>query len=180
MPANCGHCYLKRIMEIKNIFDETVNVTDLYAAIEETNKLLGFARDTVKKQKVPAPIYIERGDKKATLVSYHSHKLKELMKLLPITPYPDWLFVGVYPCCYVYCDKRKEENRDFKEVLRLFYSPLHIKITAANKKAYPDVLELAKVDLKRLKMRFNEPLEISATGQTTGLSLSASPDVVVK
>jgi hypothetical protein len=167
-------------MYIKDIFGGTIEVTDLIAAIKQADKDLGFAREAAKQAGgYPNVRFIKRNGIQHSMAAYHSHILKELLKLLPPIEIPDWLFVGVFPTCYVYADKRTEENRDYKTILRLFYNPLRIEIKAANMKAYPDVLELAKEKLKRLQMRVNEPLEVSATGQTTGLSLSKGPDVVI-
>lgn len=164
-------------MEIKNIFGEPIKVTDLGLAIKEANTCLGFALEAVKESNHPVR-FIARGDKQVTLVRYHSHMLNELLKLKPTITYPDWCFVGGFPTCISFCDKRKQEHGDYKTILRLFYSPLRIEIKADNMRFYPDILELAKEKLKRLQARVNEPLIVTASGQTTGLSLSTGPDVV--
>jgi hypothetical protein len=167
-------------MQIKDIFGDVIEVTDLNAAIEQANTCLGFAREAAKQSGgFPNVKFMERNGVKHSIVAYHSCMLKELIKLWPVIEQPDWLLICCFVTCYSYCDKRKEVNRDYKTILRLFYNPLRIEITEANKKAYPDVLELAKQKLKRLQMRVNEPLEISASGQTTGLALSSGPDVVI-
>lgn len=166
-------------MEIKNIFEETIEVTDLYGAIREANKDLGNARTAYHVNKGIHTMYIKKDGKKFTLVEHHSHILNELLKLLPTIQYPDWCFVGCWPSCLSYCDKRKEENGDYKSILRLFFSPLRIEIKEENKKAYPEILELASEQLYRLQLRVNEPLIVTTSGQTTGLMLSTGPDVVI-
>jgi hypothetical protein len=168
-------------MHIKDIFGDVIKVTDLNAAIEQADASLGYARDAWRQSGgYPNVKFTEKNGVKHTLVAYHSHMVKELLKLLPPMPHPEWLLICGFPTCYSYCDKRKEENNDYKSVLRLFYNPLRIEITEANKKAYPEVLELAKQHLKRLQMRVNEPLEVSASGQTTALSLATADVFIVK
>jgi hypothetical protein len=167
-------------MTIKDIFGDPIEVTDLNAAIEQADNCLGFAWDAHKQAGgFPNVKYTEKNGVKHTLVAYHSHNLKELLKLLPPIEKPEWLFIGLFPACYVYADKQREVRGDYKTILRLFYSPLRIEITAANTNTYPDVLELAKQQLKRLQMRVNEPLEITVSGQTTKLTLSTGPDIVI-
>lgn len=167
-------------MQINDIFNDVIEVTDLNAAIEQANACLGFAWEAWKQSGgFPNVKFIERNGVEHTVVAYHSHMLNELIKLWPVIEKPDWLFIGLFPTCYVYCDKRKEVNRDYKTILRLFYNPLRIEITAADMKAYPEILKLAKEQLKRLQMRVNEPLEVSASGQTTAIALSTGPDVVI-
>lgn len=157
-------------MEIKNIFGESIQVTDLIEAITEANTCLGIAKEAAKK--VGGVKYIVRNGKEFTLIEFHSHNLNELLKLLPHRQYPDWLFVGVFPTCYIYCDKRVNVNNDFKEILRLYYDPIRIEIKAENNKGYPEIVAMAKEQLKWLQARVNEPLKISVTGQTASLSLS--------
>lgn len=165
-------------MEIKNIFGNTIKVTDLDVAIKEANECLGYAW-CERKSKEPKILYTEQEGKRVTLIAYHSHNLNALLELLPPIQYPEWCFVGGFPTCYCYCDKRTEERGDYKTILRLFYNPLRIETKEANKKKYPDILELAKEHLRRLQIRINEPLVTTASGQTTSLSLSTGPDIVI-
>jgi hypothetical protein len=167
-------------MNIKDIFGDEIEVTDLNAAIEQANMCVGLSHSAWKQSGgYPNVKFTERNGVTHTLLAYHSHNLRELIKLWPPIQYPEWLFVGAFTTCYVYCDTRKEVKGDYKEILRLFYNPLRIEITSANKKAYPEVLELAKEQLKQLQMRCNEPLEISATGQTTHISIREGADVII-
>lgn len=166
-------------MNITDIFGDPIKVTDLNAAIEQSNLNLGFARKAFVQTGYPNVKFKEKNGVEHTLVAYHSHMLKALLELMPPIAKPEWLFVGTFPACYWYCDKRKEVRGDYKTVLRLFYNPLRIEISASNQKAYPEILELAKQELKRLQMRVNEPLIVSASGQTTELALSTGPDVVI-
>ncbi len=175
-------------MNIRDIFEEQIEVTDLNAAIEQANQSLGFARNAwYMGGGFPNVKFTERNGVTHTLVAYHSHMLKELIKLLPPIEKPEWLLICGFTTCYAYCDTSKEVNRDYKPILRLFYNPLRIEITGANKRAYPEVLELAKQQLKRLQVRVNEPLEVSASGQvsyrsqkffTTDLALTNGRDVI--
>lgn len=168
-------------MHIKDIFGDQIEVTDLNAMIEQYNILLGDAWKAHNQAGgYPNGGYITKGDKTVTVVASISHMVKELIKLLPPIVKPEWLLICGFVTCYSYCDTRKEVNNDYKTILRLFYSPLRIEITAHNKKHYPDVLELALQQLKRLQMRCNEPLVVTASGQTTKLTLSSGPDVISK
>lgn len=168
-------------MHIKDIFGDQIEVTDLNAAIEQANMCVGLSREAWKQSGgYPNVKYTEKNGVTHTLLAHHSHILKELLKLLPPIERPDWLLICGFVTCYSYCDTRKEVNNDYKTILRLFYNPLRIEITADNKKAYPEILELAKQHLKRLQMRVNEPLEVSASGQTTHLSLATSDVFIVK
>lgn len=166
-------------MNIKNIFGETIIVTDLDAAIKDANTCLGIAWKVYHENKGCHTDFISKDDRQYTIVGFHSHNLKELLKLLPPLVHPDWLFIGTFPTCYVYCDKRKQEDGYYKTILRLFYNPLRIEIKSNNVKAYPEILELAKERLRRLQMRVHEPLVVTASDQTTGLTLSTGPDVVI-
>lgn len=167
-------------MQIKNIFGKTIEVTDLDAAIEQANLCVGLSRSAHEQTGYPNVKFIEENGVKHTLLAYHSHILKELIKLWPPIEKPEWLLICGFVTCYGYCDTRKEEKGDYKSILRLFYSPLRIEISEANRKRYPEILELAKQELKRLQSRVNEPLVVTASGQTTGLSLSEGPDVILK
>lgn len=179
--CRAGFCIYKHLyMTIENIFGEQIEVTDLNEVIKEANQCLGFAQAAWKAAGgYPNVKFIERNGAKHTLVAFHAHNLRALLELLPPIATPEWLFIGTFPTCYSYADKRKEQHGDYKTVLRLFYNPLRIEITAANKRNYPEVLELAKEKLRRLQARVNEPLVVTASGQTTELNLSDGPDIVI-
>lgn len=102
-----------------------------------------------------------------------------MIKDIPTPPIPEWLFIGKFPTCYSFCDKRKEERGDYKTICRLFYNPLRIEVKEHTKKAYPEVIAHALIMLKYLQANVDQPLSVSATDQTVGLSLSSGPDIVI-
>lgn len=168
------------MVSIKDIFGTILMTHDPITALKQANAELGYAwKAWHKAGGFPNVQFTEKNGVKHTMVAFHSHIVKALIELLPPIEKPDWLFIGGYTTCYVYCDKRIEENRDYKTILHLFYSPLRIEITADNKRKYPEVLELALQELKQLQMRCNEPLR-NPSDQQTHLSLSSGPDVIVK
>lgn len=81
---------------------------------------------------------------------------------------PEWLFIAGMTTCYVYCDKRKEKNGDYKEICRLYHSPVKLEIMVKQTKGYEDVIALAKLEEEKLRrMAINkEPLQVSGSGQT--------------
>lgn len=166
-------------IEIKNIYGETMQFSGLRIGIDQANECLGIAWAKYHKNKGVHTDFITSNGITKTHVQHYSYILNELLKQLQPLEFPDWCFRGGFPTCIGFCDTRKEERGDYKSILRLFYSPLRIEISAANKKAYPEILELAKEQLTRLKIRCNEPLVVTASGQATGLTLSSGPDVVI-
>ncbi len=102
-----------------------------------------------------------------------------MIKNIQWQPLPDWCLVCTFPTCYSFCDKRKEVRGDYKEICRLFYSPLRIEVTEHNKKNYAYIIETAFLALKYLQANVNKQLSVSATDQTTKLSLSTGPDIVI-
>ena len=64
---------------------------------------------------------------------------------------PDYLFVGVYPNATVYSDKTVEdkETRDYKQIARVYYSPLEFKVYDNNPK-YKKAIEIASQEYQKL------------------------------
>ena len=78
---------------------------------------------------------------------------------------PDYLFVGVYPNAYMYCDKTKETNGDYHLIAAVYFRPLILSIED-DSPDYAEAIQLATEAYDKIKANPNEPIEISATGQT--------------
>ena len=92
--------------------------------------------------------------------------ITDIQRIVALT-YPEWLLVCTYSTCYVYCDKRKEVKGDYKEIGRLFYKPLEIKLSKGAEKNYPGIVNIIQAKYQYIKDHIDKPIEISATGQTT-------------
>lgn len=63
---------------------------------------------------------------------------------------PDYLFVGVFPNAYCYCDKRKEKNGDYYEIGRIVREPLSLRIFDSSSK-YKPVHDRMHDDFERME-----------------------------
>ena len=75
------------------------------------------------------------------------------------------LFVGVTATGVVYCDKSREENRDYLVIARVFFDTLILEWV--NKETTPEnMLELIRVSATDLQSKRGQEYKISASGQS--------------
>jgi len=79
--------------------------------------------------------------------------------------FPDYLGVYTYPNAYIYADKTKEENGDYKNIAAIYFRPLELKIFS-NLPRYKEAIEEAQREYNNIKENINTPLVVSTTGQT--------------
>ena len=78
------------------------------------------------------------------------------------------LFVGVTATGVVYCDKSREESRDYLVIARVFFDTLELKWF--NKETTPEnMLELVRVSSMDIQSRCGQEFLWSASGQTITL-----------
>jgi 5-methylcytosine-specific restriction endonuclease McrBC GTP-binding regulatory subunit McrB len=79
---------------------------------------------------------------------------------------PDYLFIGVYPNAYIYCDRTKEIKGDYHRIATVCFCPLSLSISD-DAPQYKEAIERATKDYNEIKANPTKPIVISAVGQTT-------------
>ncbi len=72
------------------------------------------------------------------------------------------LFIGVFPCGIVYCDRAVEVNNDYKRLGFLSYSTLELELKPG---CPPDLRERIEEDARQMQNRRGQQFPISSTGQ---------------
>lgn len=151
-------------MQIVDLFGKRIDVTDYLAALKECQCMVELSTQAEKGN--PLVQKIAEDGKAVPVKDYHQHNLEQLLAIE--LPRPDWLFIGTYTTCYVYCDTRSESNGDYKEIARVFFRPVSVQLLSNRRVKYKEAITLAEQQAERLRQKAakGEQIQVSGSGQT--------------